>query len=111
MAVKFEIISVPETTTTSESTTVEVITDNLLAVIKEKLEQMKSRPDVDPMLLKMLNDTIFTPKGKELELLNIMMQMVEKLQKQTTESNFITKGKINVTSKKWKNLNIRAIFY
>ena len=49
---------------------------------------MKSRPDVDPkvgLLLKMLNETMSTPKGKELEILNLMMEMMEKLQKQADE--------------------------
>ena len=74
-----------QTTTTSESS---ATTESKMAILRTKLEQMKSRPDVDPkveLLLKMLNETMSTPKGKELEILNLMMEMMEKLQKKADE--------------------------
>ena len=90
--------------TTSTTTSESAITENKLAILRTKLEQMKSRPDVDPkveLLLKMLNETMSTPKGKDLEILNLMMEMMEKLQKQADE-----KIPINIESSTLRHLGV-----
>ena len=87
-----------QSTTTSESS---ATTESKMAILRTKLEQMKSRPDVDPkveLLLKMLNETMSTPKGKELEILNLMMEMMEKLQKKADEQIPISSTTISSSS-------------
>ena len=69
------------------------------------MQSETSDPKVS-ILLNMLNETISSPNGKEIKLLNMMMQMMEKLQKQakvvavptTTTNNPVTETNNPVTN-------------
>ena len=99
--VSYLIINITATTSTTTTTsTPKAITENKLDLIREKLLQMQSETS-DPkvsILLNMLNETISSPNGKEIKLLNMMMEMIGKLQKQkqvvpvptTTTNNPVT---------------------
>ena len=107
--VSYLIINITATTSTTTTTSIpKAITENKLDLIREKLLQMQSETS-DPkvsILLNMLNETISSPNGKEIKLLNMMMQMMEKLQKQakvvavptTTTNNPVTETNNPVTN-------------